>query len=46
MADDNGKKYRPHGHNLRSWKFANVRVLTLSRRKHGFESRRARQHSQ
>src|SRR5215469_5656219 len=45
MADGNGKKYRPHGHNLRSWKFANAWVFTLSRRKHGFESRRARQRS-
>jgi hypothetical protein len=33
MMDANGKKHRQFKYNLRSRKFANVQVLTLSRRK-------------
>jgi hypothetical protein len=43
MMDANGKKHRQFKYNLRSRKFANVQVLTLSRRKQGFESPRERQ---
>jgi hypothetical protein len=43
MMDANGKNHRQFKHNLRSQKFANVQVLTLSRRKQGFESPRERQ---
>ena len=43
MTDANGKNYRQFKHNLRSRKFADVQVLTLSRRKQGFESPRERQ---
>jgi hypothetical protein len=35
MAEANGKKHRQRKHNFRSREFANVRVLTLSRRKQG-----------
>ena len=45
-ANDDGKKYRQNRHNLRSWIFADVQVLTLSRRKQGFDSPRERQHFQ
>ena len=38
--------HRKFMHNLRSRKFANVQVLTLSRRKQGFESPRERQDQQ
>ena len=46
MTDANGKNHRQFKHNLRSRKFANVQVLTLSRRKQGFESPRERQCNQ
>ena len=42
MTDANGKNYRQFKHNLRPRKFADVQVLTLSRRKQGFESPRER----
>ena len=43
MTNVNGKDHRQFKHNLRSQKFANVQVLTLSGRKQGFESPRERQ---
>ena len=46
MTNANGKNHQKFKHNLRSQKFANVQVLTLSRRKQGFESPRERQSNQ
>ena len=46
MTDANGKNHRQFKHNLRPRKFADVQVLTLSRRKQGFESPRERQRNQ
>ena len=37
MTDADGKNHRQFKHNVRSRKFADVQVLTLSRRKQGFE---------
>jgi hypothetical protein len=44
-TDGNGNKSRLDMVSCQSPVFAKVQVLTLSRRKHGFDSRRARQAS-
>jgi hypothetical protein len=43
MADVRGKKHRQNMRKYCPWLFADVRVLTLSRRKQGFESPMERQ---